>query len=331
MEEPLISVIVPVYKVETCLPRCLDSIIHQTYQNLEIILVDDGSPDNSGAICDEYAKKDKRVRVIHKQNGGVSSARNAGLEAASGEYIGWVDSDDWIERDMFEYLKNLAVTCQADVAQCGRYWENGDFVAKEYGSLHGPQTIDLLSEITPAMWNGIANEVWCKLFKSDIIENLRFREDFSVGEDIDFILHVLRKAERLAIGSEAKYHYCQRPESLYNAGGSLDILLRCRETFLNLEEEFAQEKDYLRFLKGEAIKNRFMICSRIAANGLAHDHRNTIALVRDELRKDFSLRKEGVFSLKEQIKWALIVFCWPAYCLALRMWNYLKYRNKKQI
>lgn len=331
MEEPLISVIVPVYKVETCLPRCLDSIIHQTYQNLEIILVDDGSPDNSGAICDEYAKKDKRVRVIHKQNGGVSSARNAGLEAAFGEYIGWVDSDDWIERDMFEYLKNLAVTCQADVAQCGRYWENGDFVAKEYGSLHGPQTIDLLSEITPAMWNGIANEVWCKLFKSDVIENLRFREDFSVGEDIDFVLHVLRKAERLAIGSEAKYHYCQRPESLYNAGGSLDILLQCRETFLNLEEEFAQEKDYLRFLKGEAIKNRFMICSRIAANGLAHDHRNTIALVRGELRKDFSLRKEGVFSLKEQIKWALIVFCWPAYCLALRMWNYLKYRNKKQI
>lgn len=331
MEEPLISVIVPVYKVEAYLRRCLDSIVNQTYRNLEIILVDDGSPDHSGAICDAYAKRDRRIRVIHKVNGGVSSARNAGLEAASGEYIGWVDSDDWIENDMFEYLKNLAVTCQADVAQCGRYWENGDFVAKEYGSLHGPQTIDLLSEITPAMWNGIANEVWCKLFKSDIIENLRFREDFSVGEDIDFILHVLRKAERLAIGSEAKYHYCQRPESLYNAGGSLDILLRCRETFLNLEEEFAQEKDYLRFLKGEAIKNRFMICSRIAANGLAHDHRNTIALVRDELRKDFSLRKEGVFSLKEQIKWALIVFCWPAYCLALRMWNYLKYKNKKQI
>ena len=141
MEEPLISVIVPVYKVEAYLRRCLDSIVNQTDRNLEIILVDDGSPDHSGAICDAYAKRDRRIRVIHKVNGGVSSARNAGLEAASGEYIGWVDSDDWIENDMFEYLKNLAVTCQADVAQCGRYWENGAFVAKEYGSLHGPQTI----------------------------------------------------------------------------------------------------------------------------------------------------------------------------------------------
>ena len=331
MEEPLISVIVPVYKVEAYLRRCLDSIVNQTYRNLEIILVDDGSPDRSGAICDAYAKRDRRIRVIHKVNGGVSSARNAGLEAASGEYIGWVDSDDWIENDMFEYLKNLAVTCQADVAQCGRYWENGAFVAKEYGSLHGPQTIDLLSEITPSMWNGIANEVWCKLFKSDVIENLRFREDFSVGEDIDFVLHVLRKAERLALGSEAKYHYCQRPESLYNAGGSLDILLRCRETFLNLEREFEQEKDYLQFLKSGSIKNDFMICSRIVTNGLNRDYRNTIMSVRNELRKELSLRNTGFFSLKEQIKWTLIVFCWPLYCVALRAWNCLKYRNKKHI
>lgn len=330
MEEPLISVIVPVYNVEAYLHRCLDSIICQTYQNLEIILVDDGSPDNSGAICDEYAKKDKRIQVIHKQNGGVSSARNAGLEAASGEYIGWVDSDDWIEHDMFEYLKDLAVTSQADVAQCGRYWENGDFVAEQYRSACGLQVIDLLADVTPSMWKGIANEVWCKLFRADIIEHIRFRNDLSVGEDIDFVLRVLRRAKRFAIGAEAKYHYCQRPESLYNAGGSLDILLRCRETFLSLESEFAQEKDYLSFLKSESVKNDFMICSRIVTNGLGHDYRNTIMSVRSELKRELSLRDTGFFSLKEQIKWALIVFCWPLYCVALRAWNRVKYRNKRR-
>ena len=108
MSEPKISVIVPVYKVEPYLRKCLDSIVGQTYQNLEIILVDDGSPDGCGAICDEYAAQDKRVRVIHKANGGVSSARNAGLTAATGEWIGWVDSDDWIEPDMYERMLELA-------------------------------------------------------------------------------------------------------------------------------------------------------------------------------------------------------------------------------
>ncbi|HCI64916.1 MAG TPA: glycosyl transferase, partial [Clostridiales bacterium] len=101
---PLISVIVPVYRVEAFLPRCLDSIRGQTYKNLEIILVDDGSPDNCGKICDEYAEMDSRIRVIHKKNGGLSSARNAGLDVAVGDYIGFVDSDDWIAPEMYETL-----------------------------------------------------------------------------------------------------------------------------------------------------------------------------------------------------------------------------------
>ena len=104
MPEAKISVIVPVYKVEPYLRKCLDSIVGQTHRNLEIILVDDGSPDNCGAICDEYAARDERIKVIHKENGGVASARNAGLAVASGDYIGWVDSDDWIETDMMSQL-----------------------------------------------------------------------------------------------------------------------------------------------------------------------------------------------------------------------------------
>ena len=120
MSEPKISVIVPVYKVEPYLRKCLDSIAGQTYQNLEIILVDDGSPDSCGSICDEYAVQDKRVRVIHKENGGVSSARNAGLAAATGDWIGWVDSDDWIEPDLYSYMLEKVREYGADIAVCSR-------------------------------------------------------------------------------------------------------------------------------------------------------------------------------------------------------------------
>ena len=104
-QKPLISVIVPVYNVAAWLPRCVDSILAQTYENLEILLVDDGSTDGSGNICEEYAKKDTRIRVLHKENGGLSSARNAGLDAAAGAYIGFVDSDDWIAPEMYAELR----------------------------------------------------------------------------------------------------------------------------------------------------------------------------------------------------------------------------------
>ena len=112
MKGPLISVIVPVYKVEQYLDRCLQSIVNQTYKNLEIILVDDGSPDNCPQICDEWAKRDKRIKVIHTQNRGVSTARNIGIDVANGQYIGFVDSDDWIEEDMYEFL----------LKKCNRGW-----------------------------------------------------------------------------------------------------------------------------------------------------------------------------------------------------------------
>ena len=117
--EDLISVIVPIYNVEKYINRCIDSIIEQTYTNLEIILVDDGSTDNSGSICDEYAKKDNRIKVIHKENGGVSSARNVGLDTAIGQYITFVDSDDYIEKKYCEILLKTLKKQKADCVACG--------------------------------------------------------------------------------------------------------------------------------------------------------------------------------------------------------------------
>ncbi|MDE6526825.1 MAG: glycosyltransferase, partial [Muribaculaceae bacterium] len=113
--EPKLSVIVPVYKVEDFLPKCIDSILNQTYRNIEVILVDDGSPDNCPAICDKYARKDHRINVIHKTNGGLCSARNAGLDAASGDYVTFVDSDDWIEHDAYKPLISYCIENQLDI------------------------------------------------------------------------------------------------------------------------------------------------------------------------------------------------------------------------
>ena len=120
-KKPLISVIVPVYKVEAYLGRCVESLLSQTYGNLEIILVDDGSPDNCGQICDTYAARDTRIRVIHKENGGLSSARNAGIDVARGEYLGFVDSDDWVDVHTYEWLLNMALEENVKLVCAGRY------------------------------------------------------------------------------------------------------------------------------------------------------------------------------------------------------------------
>ena len=127
--DSLISVIVPIYNVEKYLERCVESIINQTYKNLEIILVDDGSPDNCPQMCDDYAKKDSRIKVVHKKNGGLSDARNAGMKVATGEYVSFIDSDDYISLDFYETLLETIVDNDSDIVECSvvKFYENGKF------------------------------------------------------------------------------------------------------------------------------------------------------------------------------------------------------------
>ena len=212
MSEPKISVIVPVYKVEPYLRKCLDSIVGQTYQNLEIILVDDGSPDGCGAICDEYAAQDKRVRVIHKANGGVSSARNAGLTAATGEWIGWVDSDDWIEPDMYSYMLRKAREYGADIAVCSRTeiypdrkvvrgWDEDLFMSRE----------DALA----LLLNNDTLQNYCcdKLFRAGLWERIVFPGS-GTFEDMAVMYRLFERAEKTVCLPESTYNYLQRPESI---------------------------------------------------------------------------------------------------------------------
>ncbi len=169
----MISVIVPIYKVEPYLQQCVDSILNQTYSDLEILLIDDGSPDRCGEICDEYAKKDKRIRVFHTENRGLSAARNLGIQESTGSFLGFVDSDDWLDNDMYEVLLDRIVDTQADISGCGFYTE----LSTNPKTSNLEETIYSGVESEIALLDGkVSNYVWNKLYRRDVFRNVSFPE-----------------------------------------------------------------------------------------------------------------------------------------------------------
>ena len=220
MTTPLISVIVPVYKVEPYLRKSVDSILAQTYTNLEVFLIDDGSPDNCPAICDEYAALDSRVKVIHQANAGVSAARNAGLDAATGEYIGFVDSDDWIEPDMYERLFTAMVSFKADIACIDYCIEYGNSATEvNFNRNSGSSTV--LYSRDEAVIGQCINELpvtmWTKLINADLFHDLRFLKGVKIGEDKYLSFQLLSRAETVVYEHYKGYHYLQRPSSAINS------------------------------------------------------------------------------------------------------------------
>ena len=204
---PKVSIIVPVYKAEKYLPQCVDSILSQTFSDWECILVDDGSPDCSGVICDEYAQTDARIRVIHKENGGVSSARNAGLEEACGEWICFVDSDDTIQPS---YLDDFEIdSTEVDLYMQGYVRVNGDKIISTH-DFAGCKKTDFFSVLAYSEDNHIVNSPWIKLFKRSIIvdNNVLFDTNTSYGEDhlfsLSYILHC--KSIHYSLGHGYMYH-----------------------------------------------------------------------------------------------------------------------------
>ena len=175
--QPKISVIVPVYKTEGLLDRCVESIVGQTYKNLEIILVDDGSPDNCPAMCDGWAEKDSRIRVIHKENGGVSSARNAALDIATGDYIGFVDSDDWIEPEMYLSLIQKISESGKNIALCSYYAVEISGERYECRCVADKEVLDKEDYFRFIVLGGDGGYIWNRLYRADIVKEVRFDED----------------------------------------------------------------------------------------------------------------------------------------------------------
>ena len=209
--EPLISVIVPVYKVEPYLRQCLDSILAQTYKNLEIILVDDGSPDNCPAICDEYAKKDSRVTVIHKENGGLGSARNAGLDICHGEYIGFVDSDDWLDPDVYRAVADGLLKTDLDMAVIGykEFFDDGTEKTRDI-SAEG----DIVTQAELLCEGRNINVMVCnKIFRRKVWEKLRFPAGILFEDEYTYPYYA-SECDGAVICGGVYYHYRRHAESI---------------------------------------------------------------------------------------------------------------------
>lgn len=221
---PMISVIVPIYNVEAYLDKCISSIVNQTYTNLEIILVDDGSPDNCPAMCDTWVAEDSRIKVIHKENGGLSDARNAGMEIATGELMGFVDSDDWIEPDMYQLLYENLIANDCDISACGVQmdWEDGTpsrALTKDGSCVLKAK--DAMCAIIEESW--LKQPVWYKLYKTDLIKDIHF----PVGkyhEDVFWSYQAVGRAKCVCVFERPCYHYIQRSGSIMGENYSLKRL-----------------------------------------------------------------------------------------------------------
>ncbi len=243
-----ISVIIPIYKVEKYLNRCVESVVNQTYRNLEIILVDDGSPDKCPEICEEWAKKDKRIRVIHKENGGLSDARNVGHRMASGEYIAFVDSDDWIHKDALETLKCFLERYNADIVECKAFSTNkkvddkiidrDKIVVSEFDRESSMRA--LLRE------EPLRQTVWNKLFKRTVIKDIDFKKG-KYHEDEFWTYQVFDKAKKILFLDVVLYYYFQRLDSIMGQAFSLrrlDAIEGRYRRFLYIQDKFPELEAY---------------------------------------------------------------------------------------
>lgn len=264
-KEALISIIVPVYKVEKYLNKCIQSIVDQTYQNIEIILVDDGSPDACPQICDEWSKRDSRIHVIHKENGGLSSARNAGMSVASGDYIGFIDSDDYIDKEMYSRLYNVIQGEMAELAICscelisedGEILNNKPVIKNEVFS--GKQALEKI--VQENGWYYVT--VWNKLYSRKILEGLQFPIG-KIHEDEFIVHHIFGRCTKIVSIEEKFYKYVQRSGSIMKTPNLLKRL-DAIEAFcdrvlflkkLGMESLISQN---LSLLKSEYIKIRMQL------------------------------------------------------------------------
>lgn len=273
-KEPLISVIVPVYNVEAYLPRCIDSILAQTYENLDILLVNDGSKDRSGAICDEYAQKDPRIRVFHKENGGQSTARNLALDAMEGEYVTFVDSDDWLETDAYSPMVELMEKEQVKLVSAGRYDVSARTGERKIGLCPKRREVLSAEEMLGRLftWDGCDSSPCDKLFHSSLFADIRFPSR-SNCEDVAIVYKLVEAAGRVAMLDKPIYNY-------YHRSGSTSSAALSERTFY-FEEYTEAILPYIRqrfpsiYTQARYFRVRSLVYSVISLDLAAPECRNT--------------------------------------------------------
>lgn len=316
-----LSVIVPIYNVEEYLDECIKSIVKQTYKNLEIILVDDGSPDHCPELCDIWTEKDSRIKVIHKENGGVSSARNAGLDAAAGDFIAFVDSDDYLDSDMYEIMLTQIREHNADMAQCGIVRENADGSVEVWDSFDAPIVVmdntQLLCSVGEAA--GILPVSPCnKIFKAEVIDVIRYDESLKYAEDTLFNFSAARNINKAVIQNVPRYHYVNNSDSASHQKFSssrfdehkvMDIIF----------DMAANDNHVLPYcIKGDVLKSFRTIRQMIASNSCTDQFR----IIRQRIiRHRKAIFSSGLYSKATKLKTLLLWLMPGIYKLAIKIYN----------
>jgi glycosyltransferase involved in cell wall biosynthesis len=301
---PLISIIIPVYNSERYLVKCLESVKNQSYKNLQIILVNDGSSDNSGNICDEYARQDDRFIVIHKENGGVSSARNRGLNIAEGKYIGFIDSDDYVEHNMISNLLNLNYEKKADILMCGclKEYKGGKVKSNTNKIETSIQIYDSVGALNKLLdKNEFHGYVCNKLFSRELIkgkEPILFDESIHVCEDMVFCCNAFLKAKCILYDSTKYYHYVfhdNNTTSLFNENKL--TALDAYESIINLLME--REEVNLNNYKTSYIQTMISLLMQ----SIESDHKITTDKLETLQRQLFR------FKISELTSWKVQIMC----------------------
>ena len=312
----LISIIVPVYNVESYLSKCLESIINQTYKNIEIILIDDGSTDDSGKICDEYAAKDNRINIIHKTNGGVSDARNSGLEIAQGEYIGFVDSDDYIELDMYETLLNFLLNNNLDVVMCSSYKvKNKNIIkCKDFKPYIFNSKEEIIEDLLINKYKGSPITVWNKLFKRGVLKEVRFIKDKEY-EDIYFLLEWIKFTNRFGRIPYHGYYYIIRSGSITNPryfnDKIFDLILSSQKNLQEIKKLYPNAINAAEFKLFRAYistANQLIACIDI------NEHKEFCKKLQNSLKKYlFNISKNPYLTWKQKLKLILLSLNFDVY------------------
>ena len=307
----LISVIVPVYNVEKYLARCVDSILRQTYENLEVILVDDGSHDASGQICEELAKTDARIRVIHKENGGLSSARNCGIEQARGDYLAFVDSDDWIEPESYRWMLERAEQTGAPMVCAGRY---------DYNSATGEKTLGLCpvrdEEISGEefaarvfTWDNADSSACDKLYRAELFEGIRYPLG-KTDEDVPVTYLLALRAGRVALLSRPIYNYFHRPGSITTASvteKNFHLEEHTEAIFQKIRAEHPAIADQARYLRVRSLVHPLVLLETSGEEARTR-FSGQYRFLRRELRKHIGfIGSSSLFSKREKLEALLLM------------------------
>lgn len=307
---PLVSIIVPVYKVEKELDRCVQSILGQTYKNLEIILIDDGSPDKCPEMCDEYAQKDGRIKVIHKRNGGLSDARNAGLDIAKGEYFAFIDSDDWVAENFIEHLVTNMEATNSDISICGYIMVNTAGEMRHYAA--GKDDLEIF-EHDAALHELFAQQkfgcmICLKVYRHDLFEDVRFPKG-KLYEDIAVSLPLFEKSKRCVLSDAELYYYFQRDSSIVNSKFSkrkLDML-----EFVQKMVDYSHEKEHRYDRETEAFYLKAVLMNILQAykEVESKEARKSAEFLKKELKKHrkFIWGNEYIEKRRQLVMYAIIL------------------------